>query len=434
VTLRMSTVSPTPSARLNVFQQLMRRWDAVHPYNAAQAIHIRGTPDRPTMDRAWQSALVATGLGAVAVDADRYRFEALNGHAAAFSVRFPSAGLADHVSAELNRPFDDPHEPPFRPFVVGDADGFHAGVVYQHWLADSVAIRLLMREWFVRAYDPAEASDRPLRLPTCGYGDGLCGGRDAFDIVGGMLALTRRHCRLRRVQKVASTNLSDPATRVALFPAEPGLIGRVRLAAARRRVKVNDVFLAALAEACATHVPMQRRPTRNELAVGSIVDLRPRARADLSRTFGLYLGFTNVACRPVELARFDELVAAVARQTRHQKTTGVASTSLSWMSAALLLGRFSKPGELYHFYRKDMPLAAGISNLDLSRSWVARYAPSVITDYVRVSPTGPMGPLAMTTTTMGDRFQLGLTHRTGLIDADRAAAVAASVLGRLRSL
>ena len=45
-----------------------------------------------------------------------------------------------------------------------------------------------------------------------------------------------------------------------------------------------------------------------------------------------------------------------------------------------------------------------------------------------------MAPLAMTTTTVGDRFHLGLTHRTALIDPARAAAVAGAVLGRLQSL
>jgi hypothetical protein len=430
----MSTARTPASARLNVFQQLMRSWDAVHPYNAAQAIRLQGTPDREALETAWQSALIATGLGSVRLESNHYRFEELNGHAAAFGVRFCDGSLEDHVSAELNRRFDDPHEPPFRPFVISTVDGFYLGAVYQHWLADSESIRLLMREWFVRAFDPAQASDKPLRLPTCGYRDGLCGGRDVLDTLVGLLGLARRHSRFRRVQKVASTNLGDTDTRFALFPAEPGLITRVRQAAADRRVKVNDLFLAALAEACAAHVPLQRRPNRTDVAVGSVVDLRPRARADLSRTFGLYLGFTNVAVRPYELARFDRLVNAIAGQTRQQKAAGVAASSLSWMSVALALGRFSKPSELYHFYRKDIPLAAGISNVNLTTSWVGRYAPSPIVDYVRVSPTGPMTPLAMTTTTVNDRFHIGLTYRTGLIDADRAAAVAGSVLGRLGRL
>ena len=428
----MPTAAATP---FNVFQQLMRRWDAVHPYNAAQAVRIRGTPDRARLEAAWQSALLATGLGSVAIDGDRYRFQSLNGHAAAYAVRHCSGGLAGHISAELNRPFDDPHEPPFRPFLVADGpDQFYAGVVYQHWVGDSAAVRLLVREWFVRAYDPVQAGTGPLRLPRGGYTDVLCGGRDVLDVAAGLVGLARRHCRLRRGQKVASPNLTDRAPPFALFPAEAGVIARVRAAAAGRGVKVNDLFLAALAEACAAHVPLQKRPRRTDVAIGSVVDLRPRSRADLSRTFGLYLGFINVACRPAELRDFEALVRAVAGQTRQQKRAGVASSSLTWMSVALLFGRLGRPEDLYHFYRKDLPLAAGSSNVDLTDTWVARYAPAVITDYVRVSPTGPMAPLAIITTTLGNTFHLGLTHRTGLIDAGRAAAVAGPVWGRLRAL
>ena len=417
----MST--PAASAPLSVFQQLMRRWDAVHPYNAAQAIRLRGTPDVAALSAAWASALTATGLGAVAVDGRRYRFAALNGHAAAYAVRSPGVPLADHVSAELNRPFDDPREPPFRPFVtVADDDSYYAGVVYQHWLADSAAIRLLMGEWV------GGGAGRPLRLPTAGAN------HDAFDLAAGMLGVVRRHCRLRRVQKVASTNLTDRRTAFAMFPAEDGLIDAVRAAAVARKVKVNDLFLAALVQASAAIVPLQRRPRRTDIAVGSIVDLRPHARADLSRTFGLYLGFTNVAARPPEVGNFDRLVTAIATQTRQQKTAGVAAASLTWMATALWLGRLGNPAELYHFYRKELPLAAGLSNVDLTPTWVGRDVTGRVLDYVRVSPTGPMAPVAMTTTTLGRRFHLGITHRTGLIAPDRVAAVAAHVLGRLRSL
>ncbi len=427
----MATADPS-LAPLNVFQQLMRRWDLTHPYNAAQAIGVAGVPDRQSLAGAWASALLATGLGAVRVDGRRYRFEPLNGHAEAYAVRFPAGRLCDHLSAELDRPFDDDHGPPFRPFVVAGDGQFHVGVVYQHWVADSAAIRMLMREWFTQAFDPAAAGHRPLRLPRRGYADALCGGRDVVDAAAGLLGAVRRHCQFRRVRKVASTGLSDPATRFALFPAEAGLIGQVRAAAAARGVKVNDLFLAALAQACAAHVPLQPRPRRTDLAIGSIVDLRPPGR--LTRTFGLYLGFTHVVCRPRDLGRFDDLVTAIAGQTRQQKAAGVAPASLAWLSAAVAFGRLSRPADLYHFYRKEMPLTAGLSNVDLSPTWVGRYAPGLIRDYVRVSPTGPMAPLAMTTTTLGDRFHLGLTHRTGLIDAGRAADIAAAVLGRLQSL
>ena len=48
-----------------------------------------------------------------------------------------------------------------------------------------------------------------------------------------------------------------------------------------------------------------------------------------------------------------------------------------------------------------MPLAAGISNVNLNRSWAAAYHPAPLLDYLRVTPTGPMLPLVFTTTTIG---------------------------------
>ena len=80
-------------------------------------------------------------------------------------VRYPLAVLgnrdsvAAHLTRELNRPFDRDDEPPFRPFMLTAADGMYLGVVYQHWIADSVSIRAVLREWFVRLFDPVAARD-----------------------------------------------------------------------------------------------------------------------------------------------------------------------------------------------------------------------------------------------------------------------------------
>jgi hypothetical protein len=423
----------TRSAPFNVVQKLMRRWDFVHPYNAAQIMKIRGQPDRAALDSAWQSALLTTGLGSVLVEADHYQFQSLNGHAAAYSVRYPGISLEDHVSVEMNRHFYDPMEPPFRPFVIAEKDFYYAGLIYQHWLADSTAIRMVIREWFVGLHDPQMLRRRPLLLPRCGYWKTVGPSRVGWDLAQGLLDMTRRHIRMRRVQKIDSAALSNHDSRFQLLSTKPGLIDQIRGAAARYEVKVNDLFLAALIEACAAHVPLQRRRNRVDVAVGSVVDLRPFCPADLSETFGLYLGFTNVICQPRELHDFNQIVSAVARQTRLQKKNGVAPASLMWMSAALVVGTLSRPDELYHFYRKELPLAGGISNVDLTRTWAGHY-PDILLDYIRVSPTGPMTPLVVTTTTLAGQFNVGLTHRTGLIDPQRAGDVAKMFIGRLESL
>jgi hypothetical protein len=410
-------------APINVFQKLMRRWDAVHPYNAGQFLRISGEPVAGDWCAAWKRALESTGLGAVSATGGKYGFVS-----PAVEDRCPlsiSTGWFDAaVTEKLNGPFDGPGELPFRPMLVAGGGEYHIGVIYQHWLADSAAIRMLMREWFFNAVDPKSARKSPLKLPKRGYWNTLGPGRCAASFFGSVLDLTRRHTRLRKVQKIASDALADTATRYLSIETRPGLIDDLRAASKRSGVKVNDVFLAALTGTCARHVPLQRRANRTDVAVGSVVDLRPHCRRDLSDTFGLYLGFTNVVCQERELRSFDTILKAVARQTRHQKKNGVAPASLMWMSAALVVGTLSKPGELYHFYRKEMPLAGGISNVDLSKDWPADHYPGLVTDYVRVSPTGPMTPLVFTTTTLGDRFNLGMTHRTGLISPDLAAVIA----------
>ena len=61
-------------------------------------------------------------------------------------------------------------EPPFRPFVLDNGDGsYYVGVIYHHWVADSVSIRTVLREWFVRVHDPQRASRVPARLASTGY-------------------------------------------------------------------------------------------------------------------------------------------------------------------------------------------------------------------------------------------------------------------------
>ncbi len=422
------------SSPINIFQKLMRKWEAVHPYNAAQAMKVAVIPDPNAIQGSWRETIVATGLGQVRVDGNQYRFESLNGHLDACTVAFPAATLCDHISAELNRPFLDPGEPPFRPFMIAEGEHFYMGVIYQHWLADSASIRILLHEWFVRLYDPAAASARPLRLPTDGYWSTIGPHRGGWEVSQSTLGMIRRHTRLQRAQKISSDVLTDHQTRFALFPAPDGLITYLRTYAQANGVKINDIFLAALAEACARHVPLQRRPSRSDVAVGSIVDLRPFCPADLSNTFGVFLGFTNVVCHQEELKDFDRLLRIVSNQTKLQKSTGVAPSSLIWMGAAMLIGRLSKPEELYHFYRKELPLAGGISNVDLTKTWIAQYHPAPLLEYIRVSPSGPMTPLVITTTTLGEKFHVGLTHRVGLIPPERASAVANTFLQRLQSL
>ena len=83
------------------------------------------------------------------------------------------------------------------------------------------------------------------------------------------------------------------------------------------------------------------------------------------------------------------------------------------MLLANAVKRLVPPHELYHFYRKELPLLGGVSNVNLNNTWAAKYHPGPLLEYLRISPTGPMVPLVFNLTTLGDRLHLSMTCRGG---------------------
>ncbi|HSU68776.1 MAG TPA: hypothetical protein VLJ39_17985, partial [Tepidisphaeraceae bacterium] len=418
---------------LNIFQRLTRRWEAVHPYNAAQVMRISGSLDASRATSVWGDALRSLGLGRVRVsDPDRFTHEPINGELARFPVLpLPAdTSLEDHLTTELNRRFDNPDEPPFRPFLLQRENDFYFGVVYQHWIADSVSIRAVLQEWFTRAFDPSALRGQPLQQPSRGYWN-LFADRRTWRLDETLLGSFKWHMRHRRARKVLTTGPGDYPVRVTLHRSPAGLIDHLLTAARTKQVKVQDVLLAAMAEACDRFVPAQHRENRPDLAVGSIIDLRRHTGLDLTETFGLFLGFTNVVCRRQHLKNWDELLRSVASQNRGHKLSGPAQASLVWMVTALIASRFIPDHKLYHFYRKELPMLGGLSNVNLNDSWAARYYPDPLREYIRVSPTGPLVPLVFSTTTLGPRLTFALTCRQNLLAPETASNMADAFADRL---
>lgn len=409
------------SAILNVFQQLARQWDTAHPYNAAQILKIRGSADPAALQCAWHDAMNALGLGRVRFDGRSFSYECLNGEMSLYGIRVVPVGvtLEEYVSEQLNRRFDNPSEPPFRPFVLFGNGFYYAGIVYHHWVADSVSIRTVLHEWFVHLLDPAKARRTPVKLADAGYLRFFDFQRSAAMMGHGLLSATRWASSLRRVRRVEYHCGTDLRVRVAVRPLEGGWISQLHAAAKRRGVTLNDMFMAAIARVCDQHVPLKIRPRRQSIALGSIVDLRPYAGEDMADAFGLFLGFTNVICRPQELRDPELLVRTISAQTAQQKRLGIPQSSAIRMFAGVTAGRWIKPEKMAHFYQKHVPLAGGISNVNMNRSWATNYYPNPLMDYIRISPTGPMMPLVFATTTLGDGFHFALTYRPSVVPAQR---------------
>jgi hypothetical protein len=429
-------------AKLNVFQRLVRQWDALHPYNAAQVMHLAGSAtDAARFDGAWRETLDDLGLGKLQTLGDRYRFELLNGDVTLGRVTRVcgrTRALDEFISDELNRRFE-PGGSPLRPFILRSADDhtFFAGVIYHHWVADSASIRLLLREWFYRAYDPSRARRAPLRIAPSGYWPAFGPGRRGWRLDDGVLTSLRWSSRMKRARRIESSGFDDYRTHFTTHRLPVGIVEPLRRASRAMGVTLNDVFLAAVAQVCDANPCIRRTPRRQDLALGTIVDLRARAPRstnganDLDDVFGLFLGFTSVTCRPRDLQEWDRLVHSVAAQGRAHKRAGAPEASMIRMLAGLVAHRMLGPQKIKQFYRKRLPLAGGVSNVNLNGSWAQQYHPAPLLDYVRVSPSGPMMPLVFTPTTLGARLNFGLTCRTSVVSPPRAAEMSEMFINRL---
>jgi hypothetical protein len=84
---------------------------------------------------------------------------------------------------------------------------------------------------------------------------------------------------------------------------------------------------------------------------------------------------------------------------------------------------------------KTVPVVAGISNVNMTGSWVdladGREGVPQVLDYLRISPTGPLIPLVFTLTTISNRLSLCITYRTQSFTEEEATRAADNFVKRL---
>jgi len=95
------------------------------------------------------------------------------------------------------------------------------------------------------------------------------------------------------------------------------------------------------------------------------------------------------------VVRNGDTLQSIAAQSQFDKRVRVPLFSPLRMLAGLAVGRIYSRKKVIEFYRKRVPLAGGISNVNLNRSWPVEFHPDPLLDYIRVSPTGPMMPLVL---------------------------------------
>lgn len=422
----MNVVTPMPyrGTRLNVFQRTQRLWDQQHPYNAAQAMEIIGDFSADHVAASFNSALIDLGLADFVCDDTHYWIAPYDD---VVEIARPTDGFEAHLTREMNRPFNAGRDMPFRPFDFVDNGKRYIGLVYQHWVADSVSIRMLMRQWLLRLI--GEGGPNPVRLPLHGllheFGP-TAAGWSALGQTVSFLSYASQMKRMRRVDTKA-----DQANAVLLRDGPDGLIDAIKPRAKAAGATIGDVFLAAAAIACDAHGPAHATKRRPDLALGTIVDLRARQTGRLADVFGLYLGFTMTTVRGSDLRYFDRVLARVASVRRSNLARKASEASQMNMAVGYALGKLWGPAKLREFYRKRFPLSGGLSSVNMSVGWAGEHHPAPLAAYHRVSPTGPMLPLVITPTTLGKTLRICCTYRSALLDTPRATALVDTFIDQL---
>ncbi len=417
--------------RLNVFQRLVLSWDRLHPHNAVQALVLAGEEDPGRWAAAWPRTLAALGLGSLERRGSFLRYARVADADSGAPAGLDPRSLCDLLTEEMNRRFQGDPLMPLRPFLAEDGGRFHAGVAYLHWAADSVSIREVLREWLAQVHDPVRARKGPLHAPKGGYLRYFGPRAPVWRQTGAIRHSIRWLDAIHRLPRFEAERFGDLSVRVSVHEAPPGLAARLKEGARARGATVNDLLVAAVLRGVARHLPLRRTARRPDLAVGTIADLRPFSRRDLSDVFGMFLGYVNQAVAGADLSDDERLITAVARESKEQRRTGRAQQSQVMMGVTLAINRLLPPHRALDWYRSRAPLVGGVSNVNMSATWAASWHPAPLLDYLRVSPVAPPVPFVVSATTLGDRFHLVVSRRPSLVPDAAHAAIVATILDRL---
>ncbi len=458
--------APVPAithvVRLNAFQLLMRRWSQLHPYNAGQVMEVSGVPDAERWQAAVEGVLGEMGFGAAKFSRkDRIAHFSSRGEV---HIETASQDLIRFFCEELNRAFKAGDcsirfcilTRPERDRPVNAASGsrgasHYFAAVYDHWVADSRAMRELMRRVFERYQQPNIPT--PLPSMTLQAPRFVSLFRHHVGWLTRWAAIRESTKNVWRHRQGYRVNLREPLNFEShfLFRHLPeGLIEQVHRFAKGRHASVNDVFIAALGQTMGafTHEQRKRRQKkrlhfpRTQIGIGTIVDIRDAASKPLDRVFNLYLSSYTVALQDPECVPLESLLSTVSETTSRMKRTFATVKSFWALAAARLVWDYSISARYRsQMLHKMVPVIAGISNVNMTDTWAdfrhektPREGVPQVLDYFRISPTGPLLPLVFTLTTIGNRLSLCVTYRTTAFDDKQAQKLAADFVGRLEAV
>ena len=366
---------------------------------------VEGEPDADVIESAWQSALRDMGLGRVHVDEEEggYSHEIWSGDPPAplVSRHWGSVHLMEYLEAEINRPFLSPPVLPYRAFALQTSKGCYLGVVYQQWVADSVAVRLLMREWFVRVFQPTKARKKLIDLPRIRTANGPeLGYRPGAIYQAGKLLWDWRKLE----EQLRTFPAGATPSKVTLADVKVNLpdLDDLMMVTRAEGCTVNDLLIALLAAAMEEEL---RSGDDGDiaLAIATSVDLRPHLPGASDETYGSLLEYLPIICKLPSANRLN-LAQEVARQTRALKDPEQIACQMALPRMLMWLAERRHGQSRTDLMQRHAKIAGSLANVSLNKSWPMLYYPGQLKRYVRVSPPNPVMPLAICTTNTGGQF------------------------------
>jgi hypothetical protein len=391
--------------RLNVFQQLMRLWTEVAPYNAGTILRIAGPLEVERWRLAVQRLIEETGLGL-----PEFASEEWVHFTPPLAITIEERpNLKEALNEECNRPFAS-GEMPLRFLVCpGETEQSHYfTVIFDHWLTDGGTIA----EFVVRLVVRYAALDAVI---------GLVPPRPHSYALQTMREAARVRSEHREVQPLGPEVVSALRTHFVMERWPVGLFEALQKKGRTWGGTGHDMLIAAVAQ--------QISEGEGEISLVSVTDVRQEAKVPMTGALGQFISFTTCVLASAKERSLEELTREVAQRTQRGKSERRALRNFGALEAAAQGWRRAQSvAEKLAQFHQLAPLAAGVSQMNVTRlhreigRCVAHYYGGQGNDYHRasplleatvLSPTGPLTPLLLTVNKLHpESVMMGLSYRT----------------------
>ncbi len=428
--------------KLNLFQAAILRWRALHPYNAVHVVRVGQPIDTVRLEAALRGQLELLGITGLELDARRRRYE-WHGGPATPGLRVIAAApdslasLSREMERELNAGFAaDGRLEPFRFFALEDGEGFYLGLAYDHWVAGGDSIVGLLHG-LVTCYLQGPAQTAPEGVNARRYGPTYARllRRQFLSCVNALWGLPKLAASCRRAFRPRYAAPQDGYNAVALTRIDAANRARLDACASAWGITSHDLLLAIVLKALSP-LTMGRlqSPTRNEIAVASIVNIRRDLGEAASAALAPYLASFRVSHPTPDDMLLRDLASAINAQTSEIKQHKRYLQTLLAMGIAGLEWRFLSPLQRQRFFAKHYPVCAGTTPLSVDTLWNGGTARAPGLDYLRVVSTGPLSPMILAFAMVGDVINVGISFRTTVFRRDAVEGIAAAMLQSIRTL